>query len=111
MWDCNTCIHQIPVGKNERGQAIYESTCPNILDCHYVQRPKQPKEDKDKMTISVNIPKRGTSLTNGDVVKAMFPKCDIEIDAFKQCVYVFFGGFYNTYPIDWWDDIYKEIKK
>lgn len=43
------------------------------------------------------------NLTNGEVIKKMFPHCDIEIDEHKGYVRVFYENFYTTYPLAWWN--------
>lgn len=43
------------------------------------------------------------NLTNGEVIKKMFPHYDIEIDEHKGYVRVFYENFYTTYPLDWWN--------
>lgn len=42
-------------------------------------------------------------LTNGEVIKKMFPHYDIEIDEHKGYVRVFYEDFYTTYPLAWWN--------
>lgn len=45
--------------------------------------------------------------TNGDIVKALFPHYDIEIDEHKGYVRIFYDDFYTTYPLRWWNTPYK----
>lgn len=45
--------------------------------------------------------------TNGDVIKAMFPHHDIEVNEQKNYVQVFYDSFYTTYPLRWWLEPYK----
>ena len=42
-------------------------------------------------------------LTNGEMIKKMFPHYDIEIDEHKGYVRVFYEDFYTTYPLAWWN--------
>lgn len=71
------------------------------------------------MTLSVNIPVRGRKITNGDVIKALFP--DIEINYYKNLMdmRVVDVNFKNspikllqthTFSREWWDSIYEEKK-
>lgn len=62
------------------------------------------------MTLSINIPKRGTALTNGDIIKAIFPNAQIEIR--RIAVYVTFTTDGNTSVFDpeWWTALYQEKK-
>ncbi len=46
-------------------------------------------------------------LTNGDVIKAMFPHHDIEVNEQKNYVHIFYDSFYTTYPLRWWLEPYK----
>ena len=46
--------------------------------------------------------------TNGDVIKAMFPHYDIEIDEHKGYVRIFYEDFYTTYPWRWWNAPYQK---
>lgn len=43
------------------------------------------------------------SVTDGEVIKKMFPHYDIEIDEHKGYVRVFYEDFYTTYPLAWWN--------
>lgn len=45
--------------------------------------------------------------TNGDVIKAIFPHYDVEIDEHKGYVRIFYDDFYTTYPLRWWNAPYK----
>lgn len=45
--------------------------------------------------------------TNGDIIKAMFPHYDIEIDEEKGYVRIFYEDFYTTYSLRWWNSPYK----
>lgn len=45
--------------------------------------------------------------TNGDVIKAMFPHHDIEVNEQKNYVHIFYDSFYTTYPLRWWLEPYK----
>jgi hypothetical protein len=47
------------------------------------------------------------STTNGDVIKAIFPHHDIEVNEQKNYVQVFYDSFYTTYPLRWWLEPYK----
>ena len=46
--------------------------------------------------------------TNGDIIKALFPHYDIEIDEHKGYVHIFYDDFYTTYPLRWWLEQYKK---
>ena len=46
--------------------------------------------------------------SNGDVIKAMFPHHDIEVNEQKNYVQVFYDSFYTTYPLRWWLEPYKD---
>ena len=48
------------------------------------------------------------NLTNGEVIKKMFPHYDIEIDEHKGYVRVFYENFYTTYPLTWWNGKWGE---
>ena len=50
-------------------------------------------------------------ITNGDVIKSIFPHYDIEIDEYKGYVRVFYEDFYTIYPIRWWNTPFKEVEK
>ena len=50
-------------------------------------------------------------ITNGDVIKSIFPHYDIEIDEHKGYVRVFYEDFYTTYPIRWWNTPFKEVEE
>jgi hypothetical protein len=58
------------------------------------------------MTLSINIPKRGTALTNGDIIKALFPEVPIKIFGSMNTVY--FGD--AQFDLNWWDALYQEKK-
>ena len=45
--------------------------------------------------------------TNGDVIKALFPHHDIEIDEHTGYLRIFYDDFYTTYPFKWWNAPYK----
>lgn len=45
--------------------------------------------------------------SNGDVIEALFPHYDIEVDEQKNYVRVFYDSFYTTYPLGWWLKPYK----
>lgn len=49
------------------------------------------------MELVVNIPKRGQKLTNGDVIKALFPTTYI---GGEICVV-------SSYDYDWWNAVYE----
>lgn len=58
------------------------------------------------MILTVNIPKRKQEVTNGDVIKAIFPNIDIEqiediIDVYGM------SKCRVTYDTDWWNAPYK----
>ena len=58
------------------------------------------------MILTVNIPKREQKITNGDVIKAIFPNIDIEqiediIDVYGM------SKCRVTYDTDWWNAPYK----
>lgn len=57
-------------------------------------------------TITLIVAKRGC-VTNGDVIKTMFPHYDIEVNEQKNYVYIFYDSFYTTYPLRWWLEPYK----
>ncbi len=58
------------------------------------------------MTLTVNIPKRGQKITNGDVIKAMFP--NIEIEQIEDIIDVYgMSKCRVTYDTDWWNALYK----
>lgn len=57
-------------------------------------------------TITLFLSKRGC-VTNGDVIKAMFPHHDIEVNEQKNYVYIFYDSFYTAYPLRWWLEPYK----
>jgi len=50
-------------------------------------------------------------ITNGDVIKSIFPHYDIEIDEHKGYVRVFYEDFYTTYPMRWWNTPFKEVEE
>ena len=57
-------------------------------------------------TITLFLEKRGC-VTNGDIIKAMFPHHDIEVNEQKNYVQIFYDSFYTTYPLRWWLEPYK----
>ena len=48
------------------------------------------------------------NITNGDMIRALFAHCDIEIDEHKGYVHIFYEDFYTTYPLRWWLEQYKK---
>lgn len=61
------------------------------------------------MILTVNIPKRGQKVTNGDVIKAIFPNIDIEqiediIDVYGM------SKCRVTYDTDWWNAPYNNAE-
>ena len=48
--------------------------------------------------------------TNGDIIKAMFPHYDIEIEEHKGYVKIFYEDFYTTYPLRWWNAPYNDVR-
>lgn len=47
------------------------------------------------------------AMTNGDVIKALFPNCYLKCD-FATILLVECGGGYISCPVDWWNSPYKE---
>ena len=45
--------------------------------------------------------------TNGDVIKAMFPHYDVEVNEQKNYIHILYDSFYTTYPLRWWLEPYK----
>lgn len=71
-----------------------------------------PIPDTERLALVFKtLVKKGTPLpdnaTNGDVIKAMFPHHDIEVNEQKNYVQVFYDSFYTTYPLRWWLEPYK----
>ena len=58
------------------------------------------------MTISVNVQKRCSQPTNGDVIKALFPNQPI----YEQRNVAIFYGDNMRFDPTWWDTPYKENK-
>ena len=50
-------------------------------------------------------------ITNGDVIKSIFPHYDIEIDEHKGYVRIFYEDFYTIYPMRWWNAPFKEVEE
>lgn len=66
------------------------------------------------MILRVNIPKRGQKLTNGDVLKAIFPNeqflksnFDVYIEKFQGNDSIIPANFSKR----WWDSVYEEIER
>ena len=54
------------------------------------------------MILTINIPKRGQKLTNGDMIKAIFP--NIEIEKIEDISDVYgMSKCRVTYDTDWWN--------
>ena len=47
------------------------------------------------------------SATNGDVIKALFLRKDIEIDEHKNYTQMYYTDSYITFPSSWWNAPYK----
>jgi hypothetical protein len=60
------------------------------------------------MFIQINIPKRAT-ITNGDVIKAMFPNAEIDIG--ERLVLFDVGVWIATFPLYWWNEPYTRKEK
>lgn len=66
------------------------------------------------MILRVNIPKRGQKLTNGDVLKAIFPNeqflrsnFDVYMEKFQGDDSIIPANFSKR----WWDSIYEEVER
>ena len=57
------------------------------------------------MIMTLYIPERGRKPTNGDVIKAIFPKAKVWKSSGKICVDG--HGCFKTFSIDWWNAPYK----
>lgn len=60
------------------------------------------------LMLRINIPKRGQKVTNGDVIKALFPDGSQVKGA---SIYIMNDNKSNiSYDFDWWNAPYKEEK-
>ena len=66
------------------------------------------------MEIYCNIPKRGQKLTNGDVIKALFPSAVYNENQYltvtMDCQVRDAMHFVSQFDLDWWNAPYKEQK-
>ena len=58
------------------------------------------------MILTVNIPKRVQKITNGDMIKAMFPNGYVEIKDLKVTMNLN-GSALLAFPLKWWNKPYK----
>ena len=58
------------------------------------------------LMLRINIPKRGQKVTNGDVIKAVFPKAEV-IE--KRAVVMVGISRMIVFDLDWWNAPYKEV--
>lgn len=60
------------------------------------------------MILTVNIPKRGQKITNGDMIKAIFPNIEASVSGDGDVIDVYNLGIYcQTFDTEWWNAPYK----
>lgn len=60
------------------------------------------------MILTVNIPKRGQKITNGDMIKAIFPNIESSVSGDGDVIDVYNLGIYcQTFDTEWWNAPYK----
>ena len=75
-------------------------------DCeNFVDRENHIRESTE-VNYQVNVPE---DATNGDVIKAMFPKAEIILNPYTASVDIFFGGILMMRAtMKWWNTKYKK---
>ena len=60
------------------------------------------------MILNLHIVKRGQKLTNGDVIKTLFPNAQMTFFAGSHVTVTFYGGIISQdFLLDWWNALWK----
>jgi len=87
--------------------------CLNGQGAAYTNTPqetcKASEEQRDRNDVLMKLTGSDGGMTNGDVLKFMFPRSYYEVRA--QVVIFEFGGVKRELPIGWWNQPYLEFKE